>query len=139
MRLYLDTNFVIYCVEGNPGVRNYCLDRLRRLVSLPSAQLITSRLTRVEAVVKPLRLRDVPRFEEFRGFFEDNNVNLIDVSNTIVDRAQDIRVGSTLKLVDALHVATAVEHEADLFLTADGGILALGQMGSVTFERIPVP
>ena len=138
MRLYLDANFVVYCIEGSPSLKEFCLNRLREIESVPSATLIASRLTRVEVLVKPMRLRDDALVQRFGGFFEGNNVDLFDVSNAIVDRALAIRVGTNLKLLDALHVATAVEHQATLFLTADRDIASIGALGSVSFERIPV-
>ncbi len=85
-----------------------------------------------------MRLRDEPRTERFRGFFVGQDVDIVDVSNAVVDRALHIRVHSKLKLIDALHVATAVEQGATLFLTGDKDIVALGQIETVRFERIPV-
>lgn len=83
-----------------------------------------------------MRLRDESRTERFRGFFAGQDVSILDVSNAIVDRALDIRVQTSLKLIDALHVATAVEERATLFLTGDTEIAALGQIETVRFERI---
>ena len=135
MRLYLDANFVVYCVEGSPALKNFCLPRLRE-VEARSGTLVASRLTQVEVLVKPMRLRDESRTERFRGFFAGQDVSILDVSNAIVDRALDIRVTTNLKLIDALHVATAVEERATLFLTGDAEIAALGEIESVRFERI---
>lgn len=138
MRLYIDANFVIYCVEGSPALKAFCLSRLQEIDAHPTGSLVASRITQVEVLVKPLRLRDEPRTERFRGFLVGNAVDIVDVSNAVVDRALYIRVHSNLKLIDALHVATAVEQRATLFLTGDRDIVALGRIESVRFELIPV-
>lgn len=138
MRLYLDANFVVYCVEGSPALKAFCLRRLQEVEAHPSGTLVASRLTQVEVLVKPMRLRDERRTEAFRGFFAGQDVNILDVSNAVVDRALDVRVHSNLKLIDALHVATAVEQRSTLFLTGDKDIVALGQIETVRFERILV-
>ena len=85
-----------------------------------------------------MRLRDEARIARFEAFFDSRDVDLVDVSNEIVDRALDLRVRSNLRLVDALHVATAIEHRATLFLTGDKEICALGRLETVSFELIPV-
>jgi hypothetical protein len=56
MRLYLDANFIVYCIEGTPALKEFCLPRLREAEAHPSGSLLASRLSRVEVLVKPLRL-----------------------------------------------------------------------------------
>ena len=138
MRLYLDANFIVYCIEGTPALKEFCLPRLREVEAHPSGSLLASRLSRVEVLVKPMRLKDEARTARFRAFFDSRDVDLVDVSNEIVERALDLRVRTSMKLVDALHVATAIEHRATLFLTGDKEIGALGRLETVTFELVPV-
>ena len=58
MRLYLDANFIVYCIEGTPALKEFCLARLREVEAHPSGTLLASRLSRVEVLVKPMRLKD---------------------------------------------------------------------------------
>jgi predicted nucleic acid-binding protein len=44
MRLYLDTNPLIYAVEGSTALKAYCLERLRAIAQHPTGTLLTSRL-----------------------------------------------------------------------------------------------
>jgi len=138
MRLYLDANFIVYCIEGTPALKEFCLARLREVEAHPSGSLLASRLSRVEVLVKPMRLKDEARVARFEAFFDSRDVDLVDVSNEIVERALDLRVRSNLRLVDALHVATAIERRATVFLTGDQQICALGRLETVSFELIPV-
>jgi predicted nucleic acid-binding protein len=138
MRFYLDANFIVYCIEGTPALKEFCLPRLREVEAHPGGSLLASRLSRVEVLVKPMRLKDAERTARFQAFFSSRDIDLVDVSKEIVERALDLRVKTKVKLVDALHVATAVEHRATLFLTGDKEICALGQIETVSFELIPV-
>jgi predicted nucleic acid-binding protein len=45
----------------------------------------------------------------------------VDVDSRIAEIAARIRAATNLKLPDAIHVATAVEHRAEEFLTNDAG------------------
>lgn len=138
MRLYLDANLIVYCVEGSATLKEFCLSRLRETDAHPGGTFVASRLSRVEVLVQPMRQNDDERVARFLEFFKIRDVEIVDVSNQTVERALDIRVRTKLKLVDALHVATAVEQHATLFLTGDADIAALGQIDTVAFERIPV-
>jgi predicted nucleic acid-binding protein len=138
MRLYLDANFVVYCIEGSPALKAFCLPLLKEIDNHPSGTLVASRLTLVEVLVKPMRLRDEIRTERFRGFFEGQDVDLVDISNAVVDRALDLRVHTKLKLIDALNVATAVEQRATSFPTGDKDIAELDRVETVRFELVPV-
>ena len=138
MRLYLDANLIVYCVEGTPALKEFCLARIREVDANPDGSLLASRVSRIEVLVLPLRLKDAERANRFETFFRSREVELADVSNEIVERALDIRVRTRLKLVDAIHVATAIEHQATLFLTGDADIAALGRLATVTFEQIPI-
>ena len=44
---------------------------------------------------------------------------LVDLSSSVVERATDLRARYSLKTPDALHLATAIELHADVFLTGD--------------------
>jgi len=54
MRLYLDANPIIYSIEGVPEFRQVALDWIERAEAAEGV-VITSRLSRLECRVKPLR------------------------------------------------------------------------------------
>ena len=45
-----------------------------------------------------------------------------DVTRDVVEKAAELRAKYNLKMMDALHVASAVVNRADLFLTNDDGL-----------------
>jgi predicted nucleic acid-binding protein len=117
--LYLDTNVFIYAVEGFSGLE----DELRRLFSAVDAGRITattSELTLAETLVKPFAEgnRDYQRAYRTllrkRSFFQ-----LEPVTRAILLAAARIRATTTLKLPDAIHLATAQSAGCDTLVTND--------------------
>ena len=137
MRLYLDTNPLIYAVEGSTAIQAYCLDRLRAVAQHPTGTLLTSRLAYVECMVQPLRSKDIDRQARFDAFFSDSAIVVADVSNEVLGLAAEVRAETRLKLVDSIHVATAILHGANTLLTRDRDICELRSLRGVVFEEIP--
>ncbi len=137
MRLYLDTNPLIYAVEGSMAIRTFCLGRLRAVADHPTGTLLTSRLACVECMVQPIRLGQADRRARFEAFFSDAGIVVADVSNDILALAAEVRAETRLKLVDSIHVATAIRHGADALLTRDQEICDLHSLRGVVFEAIP--
>lgn len=137
MRLYLDTNPLIYAVEGSSAIQAYCLQRLRAIAEHPAGTLLTSRLAYVECLIQPLRSKDADRRARFDAFFSDSGIVVADVSNEVLGLAAEVRAETRLKLVDSIHVATAIVHGADTLLTRDRDICDLGSLRGVVFEAIP--
>ncbi|MEO8360471.1 MAG: type II toxin-antitoxin system VapC family toxin [Vicinamibacteria bacterium] len=137
MRLYLDTNPFIYAVEGAPAIRAYCLQRLRAIAEHPTGTLLTSRLAYLKCMVQPIRSKDPDRRTRFEAFFADSAIVVADVSNEILSVAAEIRAETRLKLVDSIHVATAIVHGANTLLTRDRDMCELRALRGVVFEPIP--
>ncbi len=119
MRLYLDANTIIYLVEGGLGLRDAVLSWLAQAEAQADGLLITSRLSTVECRVKPLRDGQVQLLALFEGFFERDRLLVADITPSVLDRATELRARFGFKTPDAIHLATAVEHGASAFLTAD--------------------
>ena len=59
------------------------------------------------------------RLARFDGFFVRDRLLVTDVTRRVLDEATTLRARFGFKTADAIHLATAVLHEADVFLTAD--------------------
>jgi uncharacterized protein len=79
--------------------------------------LTISDLTRMECLIGPLKSGDAAVEIDYQTFFGVTNV--VAITAVVCDRAARIRAAHNFKPMDALHVAAAVEHGADIFLTAD--------------------
>ena len=118
MIVYLDTNIVIYAVESTPS---FGLRAQTRIASALAAgdTLQVSDLTRMEAMVLPLRVGDLMIQADYGAFFSRSEVRVVPITAAVCDRAAAIRAKTRFKPMDALQLAAAVEHGADLFLTND--------------------
>ena len=118
MILFLDTNIVIYVVEGHPI---FGLPSQIRLATARMAgdTVMISDLTRMECLVGPLRAGDSLREAAFRVFFSAASIQVVPITPSVCERAARIRAVHRFKPMDALQLAAAVEHGADTFLTND--------------------
>jgi predicted nucleic acid-binding protein len=121
MRLYLDASAIIYSLEGASAVREAAVRVIEQAEAAPCA-VITSRLSRLECRVKPLRdgRQDVLALHD--AFFSRPGLVLADVSAGVIERATELRARHGFKTPDALHLATALIEGADSFLTGDGAL-----------------
>jgi predicted nucleic acid-binding protein len=123
MIIFLDTNVVIYAVEGNPVFGPKVVQRL--VTALASGDFfMVSDLTRMEALVGPLKTNNTTVEASFRSFFTRPEVQVVDITAAVCDRAARIRARYNFKPMDSLQLAAAVEHGANVFLTADARLNA---------------
>jgi len=111
MRLYLDANRV-------PAFRQAALDWIER-AETDGGVVVTSRLSRLECRVKPLRDDNAELLELFEGFFAREGVELVEVTAEVIETATQLRATHNFRAPDAIHLASALVAKADVFLTAD--------------------
>jgi uncharacterized protein len=116
MILFLDTNIVIYSIEQNPVFGPKVVTRLA-IARAAGDSIMISDLTRMECLVLPLRLGNVAVQQTYRGFFALTTV--VPITPMVCDQAALIRATNRFKPMDALQLAAAVEHGANVFLTND--------------------
>jgi predicted nucleic acid-binding protein len=118
-RLYLDANSIIYLVEVVNPFHTTVAARLLPYRTNPESRIVTSRLSRLECRIQPLRNADTPLLAKYTAFFTMERLIISEVTAEIIERATDLRVRYNVKTPDAIHLATAIEEKADLFLTGD--------------------
>ena len=131
MLIYLDTAIVIYAIEGVPAFRARALARLMT-AHQAGDDLMTSDLTRAECLVKPLRIPDPLLEADYLAFLSQTHVAGHDAA--IFDRMAAIRAANNFRVPDALHLATAVYNQCDVFLTNDNRLAAFQQ---IAVELLP--
>jgi predicted nucleic acid-binding protein len=136
MRLYLDANAIIYSVEGLPGFRAG-VSRWIEQAEAAAALLITSRLSLLECRVGPLRQGDQGALARYDAFFSGDNLAVFDISSDVIDRATDMRVRYGFRSPDAIHLATAILLDADVFLTGDGRLDRCTEVRVVVIKAEP--
>ena len=116
--VYLDACCFIYLVEGASPWRAAVGARLAKLE--PGGGLVTSRLSRLECRTKPLRAADSPLLDSYEALFA--TAKILEVSSAVIERATSLRAICGFRAPNAIHLATAVEVGAALFLTGDAAL-----------------
>jgi predicted nucleic acid-binding protein len=122
-RIYIDSNPIIYLIEQYPRFADV-LSELFRLIDDAQILATTSELTLAEVLVKPLRdqRRDLQQSFEQR-LQTSGGLIVTEIDRPILVRAAEIRAAqASLRLPDAIHLATALETNCEMFLTNDGRI-----------------
>src|SRR5260370_1433234 len=122
--VYVDANAVIYAVEKIEPYRSL-LEPLWLAAQAGHLRIITSELTWLETLTKPLREGSTPLEALFRAFLTAREVRLIPATLSLWEDAARLRALG-LKTPDALHAATALAAGCGLFVTNDSG-----------FRRVP--
>lgn len=116
--VYLDACPVIYFVEQMPTWGPQVQARLATYRAAGES-LTVSDLTRMECRVGPLKKNNHALLANFDRFFTSPSVLVLPLPPVVFDRAALIRAVYNFKSLDALHLATAVEHGCTRFLTND--------------------
>ena len=115
--VYVDANAVIYAVERIEPYRTL-LEPLWQAAHDGEISFITSELTWLETLTKPLRDNNTRLESLFRAFLTTQEMTLVPATLPIWERAARLR-GVGLKTPDALHAATALAVGCTLFVTND--------------------
>lgn len=137
--VYLDTNSFIYSIERIDPYRRI-LDTLWKAVSIGQFMVVTSELTLLEALVKPLKEGDATTAATFRTVLRHSpDVQMLPITQTVLEKAASLRATMSLKTPDAIHAATALLNRSALFVTNDGMFNRLSDLTvTVLSEIVPL-
>ena len=116
-QVYVDANTVIYAVERIEPYRTL-VEPLWQVANSGAISIITSELTWLETLTKPLNEQNTRLEGLFRAFLTADEVSLLPATLPLWEQAARLRrLG--LKTPDALHAATALASSCELFVTND--------------------
>lgn len=132
MIAFLDASAVIYAVEGTAEWAEAVKQQLRQLADSaePSAgglQLAISRLSWLECRVGPLRRRDADALARLEAFFLHPDLEWVELSAAVVEKATHLRAEHNLRTPDALQAASCLQLGADAVMVS----------GDAAFQRVP--
>src|SRR5687768_16532740 len=104
--VYVDANAVIYAVEKIEPY-HVILEPLWGAAQADRLQIVTSELTWLETLVRPLREKNTTLEGLFRAFLTAREVRLVPTNLTLWEYAARLRALG-IKTPDALHAATAL-------------------------------
>jgi predicted nucleic acid-binding protein len=115
----LDTAPLIYYIEDHPTYAAL-LAPFFEAVRSGETRLVTSTVTILEVLVQPLKHGDESLAHEYNDILLSSpHILTVPVTPATAQTAAELRVTSKLKTPDAIHLATAINHRADAFLTGD--------------------
>jgi len=118
-RVYLDTNIVIYSVEGITPYGDI-LGQLLDAIDDGAIEAVTSELTLAEASVKPLAIGRPDLVTAYEQLVSSTGGRIVvPITRGVLRDAAEIRAASGLKLPDAIHLASARLSGCSTFLTND--------------------
>jgi predicted nucleic acid-binding protein len=128
-RVYIDTNIFILANEKQDGLAKTVIAFLLDEVERGRQRLVTSELTFSELLVKPLEHKRSDLVRLYDNWTISNPGLLVaPITRDILGKAAQLRAAhKQLKLPDAIHVATAVQHDCQYLLTNDRRLA--GQFG----------
>ena len=138
-RIFLDTNFFIYLIEGT-GSRaarsRYLLDAF----SLRRDEILTSVMTLGELLVLPMRLGDHALVQRYRQILRGPGVTVLPFLENAAEAFAGVRRDKSIKPPDAIQLAIAAMAGCDLFLTNDERLMSLSVPGIhfiTSFDKAP--
>lgn len=135
--IYVDANVVIYGVER---IEPYCfmLEPLWQRTRDGSLKIVTSELTWLEVLAKPLKEKNKRLEHLFKDFLTADEVELVPVTRALWEHAARLR-GLGLKTPDAVHAATALLTDCSLFITNDPDLRRVPGLGYAILKELSMP
>ncbi|MFH0850166.1 MAG: PIN domain-containing protein [Candidatus Bathyarchaeota archaeon] len=118
-RVYIDSMVFIYHFEGSPKY-SPLTRRILHMVESGRIKGVTSTLTVMEILVKPLRVANTSAARDYVYLvtnFPGMVLRAVDVE--VAEKASELRAKYNIRAPDAIHVATSIVEEADSFITND--------------------
>lgn len=121
-RLYIDTNAFIFFLDRHdtyfPAVAPIFEACFHQKIFA-----ITGAIAVAEVMIHPYRHGDAALIANFKNFFAQKHfLTVAEHANDLFDLAAMLAGQRKMKLIDAIHVATAQKHGCTYFLTNDHGI-----------------
>jgi predicted nucleic acid-binding protein len=117
--VYLDANGFIYSIERIDPYRAL-LDILWQTVSTGQITVVTSELSLLEVLVRPLKVGDATTAILFRTVLRHTpDVQMVPITQTVLEEAANLRATLGLRTPDAIHLATALLNGCALLVTND--------------------
>lgn len=122
VRVYIDANIFIYLVDGSPEYKSSAAQDIDAFRG--QAIFFSSQMTLGECLRGALRRHNSRSAADYSSLLEAGFITLEPVSLALIKRAASLGADLNMKLIDAIHVATAEALGCDVFLTNDRGIRA---------------
>jgi predicted nucleic acid-binding protein len=117
-RIYWDTMLFVYWLE-NKAPYAQRVQKIMSRMEQRSDKLCTSILAVGELLVGPRKTKDAQMDRVIRGYFQTPAVELLPFNWETAEIYSRIRAENNVSPADSIHLASAAQARADLFLTND--------------------
>lgn len=121
-RIYWDSMIFVYWWEDHPIFAPKVRDLVIKMDARGDA-LCTSVFTIGEVLTGAIRAKDVMLEARIKERFQDPAIEILPFRSETAERFASIRAASNIAPPDAIHLATAAEARADIFLTNDANLI----------------
>lgn len=131
----IDTSPFIYLIERNPGF----VERVRpffQLVDQDEIQAVTSPVTLIEVLVRPLGLGNANLADEYRDILLNSSIKFVPVTTEVAEEAARLRSQHNLRTPDAIQLAAAITEGATAFLTNDSQLAAVHDIQVLVLRQL---
>lgn len=138
-RIFLDTNFFIYLIQGT-GPQSLRTKYLLNAFSFRRDEILTSVMSLGELLVQPIRAGDRALVQRYRMILRSPGITVLPFIENAAEAFARIRGDKSIKPPDAIQLATAATAGCDLFLTNDQRLMSITIPGIhfiTSFEQAP--
>ena len=133
--IYLDACGFIYSVERIEPYRAL-LEPMWQQARTGQFVIVTSELSVLETIIKPLRDEDEMLQRLFRDILNCNEVRLAPATRALWEASAQIRATLNLRTPDALHAATSLQEGCTLFITNDSMFRRVAGLPVVVLDEL---
>ena len=131
----LDTNFWIYHLEGHPTYSPTTQLALKNWLT-NNTTVVISTLTLTECLVLPLKKNSTPIIHAYHQLFNLPIVQVKDFIPQIATITAQIRAKYNINTPDAIHLATAIHHQASFFVSNDFHLKKVKEIPIINFSDL---
>ncbi len=117
-RIYWDTMLFVYWLENKAQYAQQ-IQKIRHRMEQRNDELCTGIFTVGELLTGPLKTNDAEMERVIRAYFQTSAIELLPFDWETTEIYARIRAEHNVSAADAIHLATAAQGRADLFLTND--------------------
>ena len=141
--IYVDSNIFIYFLEGEESLKEMSLN-LFECIEKNSLSLCTSEITIAECLYGAYKKNNTLLVNEYNKLFygdvfSPGTLCHFPTDKQILERAAQVGAERNLKLIDAIHFATALRVDCGMFVTNDRGIKSAEWLDVVQIVDVEFP
>ncbi|MBK9163093.1 MAG: type II toxin-antitoxin system VapC family toxin [Acidobacteria bacterium] len=101
-----------------------------------SIQVVTSNLTLLETIVKPIKENDQRLVQAYTKLLTISEIELFEITTDVLKAAAELRALQNFKTPDAIHAATATAASCGYFVTNDPNFKRLSHLEVVILDDV---